>query len=105
MDVLLKTMRGVVDCHTLVSPLPSPVNNSNLEQNIQQLGEGDVDSRDGALQILLLLGYIFDWASDLFLLGIQRQLMALSKHSEELKICRRQNLSSEESDSDSGGIG
>ncbi|CZR59535.1 uncharacterized protein PAC_09429 [Phialocephala subalpina] len=48
-------------------------------QNILDLWTGRLDSRDGALQILLLVDYIFDWARDLYRHGIARLLKVLSK--------------------------
>ncbi|PVH82411.1 hypothetical protein DL98DRAFT_653163 [Cadophora sp. DSE1049] len=47
--------------------------------NILDLWTGRLDSRDGALQILLLVDYIFDWARDLYRHGIARLLKVLSK--------------------------
>jgi hypothetical protein len=38
-----------------------------------------LDSRDGALQILLLVDYIFDWARDLYRHGVARLLKLLTK--------------------------
>jgi hypothetical protein len=37
-----------------------------------------VDSLDGALQLLLIIDYIFDWARDLYRAGIYRQLESLT---------------------------
>ncbi|KAE9370947.1 hypothetical protein N431DRAFT_308368, partial [Stipitochalara longipes BDJ] len=48
--------------------------------NIQCLWSGRVDSRDGALQILLLVDYIFDWARDIYRPSILQLLKVLSKN-------------------------
>lgn len=50
-------------------------------QNIQKLGAGDAVTRGGAVQILLLVDYIFDSASDLSLPEIKIQLNMLSKEN------------------------
>ncbi|RDL38191.1 Uncharacterized protein BP5553_05624 [Venustampulla echinocandica] len=47
--------------------------------NILDLWTGRLDSPDGALQILLLVDYIFDWARDLYRHGIARLLKTLCK--------------------------
>lgn len=39
-----------------------------------------MDSRDGALQILLLVDYIFDWARDIYRPGVLQLLKGLSKN-------------------------
>lgn len=47
--------------------------------NILDLWTGRLDSRDGALQILLLIDYIFDWGRDLYRHSIARLLKTLAK--------------------------
>ena len=47
-------------------------------QNIHNLWSGQVDSFDGALQILLIVDYILDWARDLYRPGIYRLLESIS---------------------------
>ncbi|KAF4632991.1 hypothetical protein G7Y89_g5141 [Cudoniella acicularis] len=54
--------------------------NLSTSYNIQCLWSGRVDSRNGALQILLLVDYIFDWARDLYRPGVIQLLKALSKN-------------------------
>jgi hypothetical protein len=48
-----------------------------LPQNIVCLWEGSITSYDAALQLVLIIDYIVDWARDIFRLGIMRQLMSV----------------------------
>jgi hypothetical protein len=48
-----------------------------LPQNIVCLWEGSITSYDAALQLVLIVDYIVDWARDIFRLGIMRQLMSV----------------------------
>lgn len=51
---------------------------ANCQQRIQDLWNGRISSPDGALQILLIIDYIFDWARDLYRSSILRCLEAMS---------------------------
>src|SRR6266536_4180607 len=63
---------------TTVLPLHLPSAIAKTTQNIHNLWSGRVDSNDGALQLLLIIDYIFDWARDLYRPGIYRQLQSLA---------------------------
>jgi hypothetical protein len=49
-----------------------------LIQDIVQLWDGSIMSKDGALQLLLIVDYIFDWARDIYRPSILRQLKSLA---------------------------
>jgi hypothetical protein len=49
-----------------------------LIQNVVQLWDGSIMSKDSALQLLLIVDYIFDWARDIYRPSILRQLKSLS---------------------------
>src|SRR5271156_748325 len=49
-----------------------------LIQDIMQLWDGSILSKDGALQLLLIVDYIFDWARDIYRPSILRQLRSLA---------------------------
>ena len=48
------------------------------QQNIHYLRSGDIATKDGALQLLLLVDYIVDWARDTFRPSIIAQLSSLA---------------------------
>ena len=52
---------------------------NHISQNILDLWTGRLDTKDGALQILLLVDYIFDWARDIYRHGIARLLKVLTQ--------------------------
>lgn len=45
--------------------------------------QGRLDTEDGALQLLLLVDYIFDWARDLYRFGIRHLLKLLSNNFDD----------------------
>jgi hypothetical protein len=49
-----------------------------LIQDIVQLWDGSIMSKDSALQLLLIVDYIFDWARDIYRPSILRQLKSLA---------------------------
>jgi hypothetical protein len=49
-----------------------------LIQDIVQLWDGAIMSKDSALQLLLIVDYIFDWARDIYRPSILRQLKSLA---------------------------
>lgn len=48
------------------------------KKRIVDVWRGSILSRDGALQLLLLIGYIFDWARDAYRVDIIRELRVLA---------------------------
>jgi len=52
---------------------------NDTSQNILDLWTGRLDSQDGALQLLLIVDYIFDWARGIYRHGIARLLKVVSK--------------------------
>ena len=57
--------------------------------------DGDIHSKDGALQLLLIIDYIFDWARDSYREAILN----------ELRIAAGRNTSSLADDSEIGSLG
>jgi hypothetical protein len=50
---------------------------TDIYQEIQSLWHGRLGEYDGALQILLIIDFIFDWACDIYRPTIISQLRAL----------------------------
>lgn len=54
-----------------------------LKKRIVDVWRGSILTRDGALQLLLLIGYIFDWARDAYRVNIIRELRVLASGSND----------------------
>jgi hypothetical protein len=52
--------------------------NANFQKRVVDMWRGSILSRDGALQLLLLVDYIFDWARDLYRDDIIKELRVLA---------------------------
>ncbi|KAL5615818.1 hypothetical protein FOBRF1_004566 [Fusarium oxysporum] len=54
--------------------------NDKTSYRVVRLWSGGVDSLDSALQLLLIVDYIADWARDIYREGIARSLLKLASH-------------------------
>ncbi|KAG4272969.1 hypothetical protein FPRO04_10049 [Fusarium proliferatum] len=54
--------------------------NGKTSYRVVRLWSGGVDSLDSALQLLLIVDYIADWARDIYREGIARSLLKLASH-------------------------
>ncbi|KAF5254459.1 hypothetical protein FANTH_717 [Fusarium anthophilum] len=55
-------------------------NNGKTFYRVVRLWSGGVDSLDSALQLLLIVDYIADWARDIYREGVARSLLKLASH-------------------------
>jgi hypothetical protein len=67
-----------VRSHLFLLRLSSGPDRLILIQDIVQLWDGSIMSKDSALQLLLIVDYIFDWARDIYRPSILRQLKSLA---------------------------
>ena len=67
-----------VRSHLFLLRLSSGADRLILIQDIVQLWDGSIMSKDSALQLLLIVDYIFDWARDIYRPSILRQLKSLA---------------------------
>ncbi|KAJ4303245.1 hypothetical protein N0V90_002138 [Kalmusia sp. IMI 367209] len=56
----------------------NPVERKQVQEHVLRIWSGSIITRDGALQLLLLIDYIFDWARDVYREDVIRELRVLA---------------------------